>query len=216
MPKQRSTCTRCSMKRQKCDRQSPCSRCIQNKEAHLCTTQWKDGYDPAVHRKYPRKSLAASQRLLNETNGAQLPRLSPDEWTSSSTPSPGLPLHIRSQATGIPSVSAYAAHDQPKLPNPSTTNIDFVTYGRSDVTDISMGTLIREKEADAQNQAIMNKNLNQNRTKPSADDVPTNSFSPAAKSVEVYHLQSLLPSKPQVLLLVDYHDRCMSYWTGGL
>jgi hypothetical protein len=28
---------------------------VQNKEAHLCTTQWKEGYNPAVHRRYPRK-----------------------------------------------------------------------------------------------------------------------------------------------------------------
>jgi hypothetical protein len=218
MPKQRSTCTRCSMKRQKCDRQTPCSRCIQNKEAHLCTTEWTNGYDPAVHRRYPRKAMSAtvSQNPVGETNGAQMPpEVSPQIWPSSSTPSQGLPLHLRSQESEKAFAPDFEAHDQSKLPNPSSTNIDFITYGRSDVTDISMGKLLLEKEADAHNQAIMDKNLNQNRTTPCLDDAPTNSFSPAAQSVEMYHLQSLLPSKRQVLLLVDYHGRCMSYWTGG-
>jgi hypothetical protein len=60
MPKQRQTCTRCSQRRQKCDRsktgKAPCSRCMQNNEGHLCTTIWAGGYDPSVHRKYPRKT----------------------------------------------------------------------------------------------------------------------------------------------------------------
>ena len=63
MPKQRQTCTRCSQRRQKCDRsktgKAPCSRCVQNNEGHLCSTVWAGGYDPAVHRKYPRKSSPA-------------------------------------------------------------------------------------------------------------------------------------------------------------
>jgi hypothetical protein len=137
-----------------------------------------------------------------------MPQLSPHEW-------PSLPLHLRSQMPGVSSAPDYDAHD-PTKPKLSTTNIDFVTYGRSEALDISMGTLVREKEDDAKNQAIMNKNLNQSRTKTCIDDSPTNSFSPAAKSVEVYHLQALLPSKQQVLLLADYHGQCMNYWTGGL
>lgn len=60
MPKQRQTCTRCSQRRQKCDRnktgKAPCTRCVQNNEGHLCSTVWAGGYDPSVHRKYPRKS----------------------------------------------------------------------------------------------------------------------------------------------------------------
>ena len=205
------------MKRQKCDRRTPCSRCIQNKEAHQCTTEWKDGYDPAVHRKYPRKSGASrlSQTPTGDTIAVQqLPEVSSQAWGASSNSSPGLPLPLRSQETGMPTPSE--THDQSKLPNPSSTNIDFITYGRSDVTDISMGRLLQEKEADERNQALLSRNLDQSRTTNSIEDAPTKSFSPAAKAIEVSHLQSLLPQKYQVMLLVDYHQRCMNYWTGGL
>lgn len=82
MPKQRQTCTRCSQRRQKCDRsktgKAPCSRCVQNNEGHLCTTVWAGGYDPAVHRKYPRKSSPAqSWPASSETasSGATPPAL---------------------------------------------------------------------------------------------------------------------------------------------
>jgi len=206
------------MKRQKCDRQTPCSRCIQNKEPHLCTTEWTNGYNPAVHRKYPRKPLTAtpSQNPAGETNGGMLPQDSPQTWPSSSTSSLGLPLHLRSELSERPPAPALESHHQSKLLNPSSNNVDFITYGRSDVTDISMDTLLREKEPDTWDQALMNKNLNQDRTETSMDDASTNSFSPAAKSAEINHLQSLLPSKRQVLLLSDYHGRCMSYWTGGI
>ncbi|KAF2691642.1 hypothetical protein K458DRAFT_381488 [Lentithecium fluviatile CBS 122367] len=217
MPKQRSTCTRCSMKRQKCDRQTPCSRCVQNKEAHLCTTEWTNGYNPAVHRKYPRKSVPPTpQSSTGEVNGAQIPHVNPQAWSSLPNSGPGLPLHLLPQVPEGAFIPSIEPHDQSKLPNPSSTNVDFVTYGRSDVADVSMGTLLQEKEAYARKEALMEKTLNQNRTKTCMDDALTNSFSPAAQSVEVFHLQSLLPHKYQVLRMVDYHDRCMSYWTGGI
>src|SRR5450755_1353791 len=54
MPKARQTCTRCSMRRQKCDCKDPCTRCVQSNVASSFTRKWPHDYDPKVHRSYPR------------------------------------------------------------------------------------------------------------------------------------------------------------------
>ena len=61
MPKARETCTRCSMRRQKCDRTLPCRRCVAAGVASSCTLTWKDGYDPFVHRQYPNVKIRLRQ-----------------------------------------------------------------------------------------------------------------------------------------------------------
>lgn len=43
------------MRRQKCDRGQPCGRCMRRGEPEKCTREWpKDGYNPRIHRTYPR------------------------------------------------------------------------------------------------------------------------------------------------------------------
>ena len=79
-----------------------------------------------------------------------------------------------------------------------------------------MTTLLRTKEEYERTQALIEQNLLSDRTKTCLDEPVSNNFSPAARSVELYHLQSLLPTKKQVLQMIDYHDRCMAYWIGGI
>lgn len=40
MPKARQTCTECSLRRQKCDKRSPCGRCVKRGVADRCTREW--------------------------------------------------------------------------------------------------------------------------------------------------------------------------------
>ena len=73
MPKARQTCTECSMRRQKCDRQSPCSRCVKRGEGDKCTRTWPGQYDPKVHRIYPRtdtKSATDGDKPATEVENA--------------------------------------------------------------------------------------------------------------------------------------------------
>jgi hypothetical protein len=79
-----------------------------------------------------------------------------------------------------------------------------------------MGTLLNSKDEYTRNQSLMDRTLNQSRTKTVLDEGATDIFSPAAQAVEVYHLQSMLPSKDQVFWLVDYHQDYMAYWVGGI
>lgn len=63
MPRERhrSTCTECSLRRQKCDRKVPCSRCVQRGIPDSCTLRWPGGrYDARVHRAYQKSSREAA------------------------------------------------------------------------------------------------------------------------------------------------------------
>jgi hypothetical protein len=85
-----------------------------------------------------------------------------------------------------------------ELSNPLSNNVDFITYGRSEFSNISMGTLLNDKEEYSRNQSLMDQALNQSRTKTVLDEAATEIFSPAAQAAEVYH------------------QDCMAYWIGGI
>ncbi|KAF2007258.1 hypothetical protein P154DRAFT_116401 [Amniculicola lignicola CBS 123094] len=234
MPKLRQTCTRCSMRRQKCDRKTPCSRCIQNKEGHLCTTEWANGYDPNVHRKYPKKatspasqhSIGSSNSNMTQLNTAQPYQHSNQPWpntplsdhegTPFRDPSTGLPLASRPYSTAPPLNTG--SSQPPDLPT-SSTNLDFVTFARSGLTDVSISALFASRDEDPTAKVIQDRNLEEAQRSSRMQDngsIFASGFSPAARAVEVYHLRSLIPTKEQVLHMADYHERCMLYWSGGI
>lgn len=196
MPKQRQTCTRCSQRRQKCDRKAPCARCVQNNEGHLCTTKWVNGYNPNIHRKYPRKPSGAS--------GSD---------TSSSVPSPD----VDSQALlplvphAPPTTEARSSQGQPLADS----------AWRNSLPEISIGAILKEKDADA-NQTLFDKSFSYARSKGPVRDAANGSsplagcYSNAARIVETQYLQSILPSKDKLMLIVDYYTEYMVYWIGGI
>ncbi|KIW54568.1 hypothetical protein PV05_06920 [Exophiala xenobiotica] len=49
------------MRRQKCDRQAPCGRCVKRGIPEKCTRNWPTKYDPSVHRVYKRTRSTASR-----------------------------------------------------------------------------------------------------------------------------------------------------------
>lgn len=195
MPKQRQTCTRCSQRRQKCDRKAPCTRCLQNDEGHLCTTKWINGYNPNIHRKYPRKLSAASR-----------------SDTSSCVPSP----NAVSQATLLPPIT---------LPTTETHSSGFppsaAAAWQSRLPGITIGAILKEKDADA-NQTLFEKSFSYARSKGTLRDGTNaspslaSSYSNVARIVEAQYLQSVLPSKDRLMLIVDYYAEYMMYWNGGI
>ncbi|OAP55122.1 hypothetical protein AYL99_10822 [Fonsecaea erecta] len=73
-PRPRYTCTACSLRRQKCDRQLPCERCVKRGEPDRCTRQWPDDkYDPSVHRVYPRARSRAYKKRRSTGHASALP-----------------------------------------------------------------------------------------------------------------------------------------------
>ena len=42
--------------------EQPCTRCVQAGEAEECTRTWTNGYDPRIHRSYPKSSVRSAKR----------------------------------------------------------------------------------------------------------------------------------------------------------
>jgi hypothetical protein len=63
----------------------------------------------------------------------------------------------------------------------------------------------------------MEQTLNHNSSaKKTDEDTSDRGFTPAARSVEVYHLRSLVPEKDRVMRMVEYHEEWMLYWSGSI
>ncbi|ORY08689.1 hypothetical protein BCR34DRAFT_569458 [Clohesyomyces aquaticus] len=239
MPKSRQTCTRCSQRRQKCDRKSPCSRCVQNNEGHLCTTRWTNGYNPSIHRKYPRKEsdgafLAPDLNSPDPIAPVNLSQRGTQPEQTSGWPGSSFPVqNERNRASrnqtqdgdlraSCPirehSFSSGGSPLPPSQEAPSTANLDFITFGRSDLSDISIGALLSVKDAESRSKSLMNQNLNQSQVR-RLDDAPSNSGGPislSARAVEMYQLQALLPNKTNAIRMADYQEHNMLYWLGGV
>jgi hypothetical protein len=102
-------------------------------------------------------------------------------------------------------------------PNPPLVQEGF-SIGQSKYLDISFNGLLNEKDAQpipslldqSYSYAQPNGKLGEEASR------IANSFSSAAKSLEMDYLQSLLPTKVTLLKIVDYYSDYMIYWNGAL
>ncbi|KAF1834455.1 hypothetical protein BDW02DRAFT_330389 [Decorospora gaudefroyi] len=204
MPKQRQTCTRCSQRRQKCDRKAPCTRCVQNNEGHLCTTKWVNGYNPNVHRKYPRRSSPTVSLGASSSGTSSDPSLHAN----------GLLVSTRQDLSSLSSA---------RTTDGSTDKVqqkDISTWPTK-LPDITIEALLNEKDQETQ-QGLFDRSFTYVKSKGTAGDGengPTSiasCYSNAAKAVEIQHLQSVLPSREKVLCIVGYYEQYMMYWSGGI
>ncbi|RVX70384.1 hypothetical protein B0A52_05883 [Exophiala mesophila] len=58
------------MRRQKCDRNVPCGRCVKRGDADRCTRDWPGGYDPKLHRIYPRSLGSGGNQRGDSPHGS--------------------------------------------------------------------------------------------------------------------------------------------------
>ncbi|KAF2132033.1 hypothetical protein P153DRAFT_354686 [Dothidotthia symphoricarpi CBS 119687] len=224
MPKQRQTCTRCSQRRQKCDRKSPCTRCILNDERDLCTTKWVHGYNPSVHRKYPRRQdlegqdqspqSAASSRETSSSLGPPLQNAQPtiQHWPLLPSGTQNLPSHVLPQsATSAP------GRGPPQAFTPSS--VEEFSVGGEKPLDIGIGAILSEKDSPAQDTGLSYQDPRYMQTKRIPINAPggfSTCYSSAAAVVEIQYLQSILPSKENVIRITNYYEQCMLYWINGI
>jgi hypothetical protein len=178
------------------------SRCVQNKEAHLCTTQWKEGYNPSVHRRYPRKPSSVDPSVSGSSDTSSTLNVSP-------------PVVLQDQPLAVYSDSVASAKTLATNP---ITGPGF-TIGQSSFLDMTIGSLLNEKDTPALDSNLLDQSLKYVRLAGKQIDEPnrvTSFCSPAAKCVETQHLQSLLPNKEMVFTITDYYHENMHYWFGGL
>ncbi|KAF1841860.1 uncharacterized protein K460DRAFT_291697 [Cucurbitaria berberidis CBS 394.84] len=202
MPKQRQTCTRCSQRRQKCDRKAPCTRCVQNSEGHLCTTKWVNGYNPTLHRKYPAKThpTVPYQPPASSSDGtaSSLDVVSPPDLATNNDSGyrgQGLPSHVQTPT----------AEEAQSLG----------TVWPSKLKDITIGTFLSEKDQHAQ-QGLFDQSFRNVQSRSKNCPTIASYLSSAARAVEIQHVQSLLPSKTQLVQIVEYYEHFMLYWSGGI
>jgi hypothetical protein len=91
--------------------------------------------------------------------------------------------------------------------------------GQSRFLDMTIGSLLNEKDAPVANSNLFDQSLKYVRSAGRQIDVPNRvvSFcSPIAKTAEIQHIQSLLPDEETVLTITDYYYENMLYWTGGI
>ncbi len=179
------------MRRQKCDRQIPCSRCVKRGEADKCTREWPEGgYNPRVHRVYPghdRKSSEPSHDLsrsspTSTTNGAATSPFRQYLHTSRSFSSG------RSQPDVAPIPQSDGANDERRGNDAkeAASTLEFISWGKSKLSDYDLKSIELTTEP--------------------LRDVPevSNGFG-ATTTGQVTFLQMLLPSTRQVFQLVEYH-----------
>lgn len=88
------------MRRQKCDRKSPCSRCMKDSVEDLCTREWRNGYDSRVHRTYPKagsKRERSESKILSQASSPGKPAMPASSFQ---------PLHPAGQPTELASLQA--------------------------------------------------------------------------------------------------------------
>ena len=200
------------MRRQKCDRKFPCTRCIQNKEASSCSREWQDGYDPRLHRTYPKcKAVQSSDNNVpsgltsngvRQTLGQDRP-LMQNVTLTQGVYSPHPTIHDITDPTASQPLSnvRQAAPDgiQPSQATDETT---------------SSGFLMNNSERSS--------GLVPSNTPPSIDQGFSAEIAAAghgcapfgAHEIEKQNLQTLIPTNLQISRLVEYHEKCLLWYHG--
>lgn len=189
------------MRRQKCDRNIPCSRCIKRGEPDKCTREWpKEGYDPRKHRIYPRPD-AHSETSPATSQGNDGSDSSPKP-TSTSKPSVAVHPSLRKSHTPADSTT------QQDLSNGASTTpigqkppgaeqnkegqvLEFLTWGRNNLSDYQVQSFDLLREPFKNNAACPEQEF-------------SNGFGNNHAN-QIAFLQLLLPKREQLFNLVDYH-----------
>ena len=208
------------MRRQKCDRKDPCTRCVQNNEASSCSRKWPHNYDPRIHRTYPKTSV--TQPALNKLSGestvsglvhqndahdAPLEQNVADTRQNSSS-QPTIQENY-SNVAGDPLPEALrrtnderqAALTEPGLfrAGNDPTSLEFLTNGIVKPSDFDPNSIQPSVNADG------------NAFNPvGASGLNTTDAYPRA--IYKHYLQTLVPTATQTLQLVDFHEECLIWY----
>ena len=201
------------MRRQKCDRNVPCGRCVKRGDADKCSRAWPEGgYDPKVHRIYPRTSgdHAGSSPTITDTSPAATIHNASDTPIHPSMRTPAS-AHSRpspqTQHASHPTSLGPAPTNGPvtDIDNAATT-LEFLTWGRSKLSDYDLKALELLKEPHNSGPALVPKD--------SGPDWDASSGFGGTGAAQISFLQLLLPSRRQVYQLVEYHVNSILWYHG--
>lgn len=203
MPKVRQTCTNCSLRRQKCDRKKPCTRCVRSNDADSCSREWQDGYDPLLHRVYPKPKAV---RFVEKTTPSAL-------VNGGTTENAGRDTSLMQNVT-----TTQETHS----PTPTSQTLAGETsaaLGVSAVNEPNSSAFITKASAKPSKYVTLNvpSLLNPHVSAESPTTVTSHSHANLSPDdIERQHLQSLVPTSKQIIQLVEYHDECLLWYHGCL
>jgi len=188
------------MRRQKCDRNLPCSRCIKRGEPEKCSREWpKEGYDPKKHRIYPRpggpgdESPTASQ---GNDGSDSSPKSTPANRSDAAVhPSLRTPLtagSITQQDVNGGAGTAQVGQKSSGVDQEKEAQVlEFLTWGRNNLSDYQVQSFDLLKEPFKNSSAYLEQEI-------------SNGFGNNHAN-QIAFLQLLLPKQEQLFTLVDYH-----------
>ena len=194
------------MRRQKCDRKDPCTRCVQKNEGSSCSREWHDGYDPQVHRTYPKSKVVqvpTSTIPLESNNDGVVPQ----------------------NGARDASLAQDAATTQPTFRKNNIANPQCL-LGTTFANNMSQTARNGFRPSRAGNDPTSSEFLTNVIVKPSNFDPfgIRSSIDPrlsagnsehssgqsrvdlCPRAIEKHYLQTLIPTNRQILQLVEYHD----------
>ncbi|EXJ91472.1 hypothetical protein A1O3_00020 [Capronia epimyces CBS 606.96] len=181
-PRARKTCTECSLRRQQCDRQLPCGRCVKRGIPDKCQLYWEGGrYDPAKHRAYPSK-----QRQLRPTPPVNRTRGNRADQSPGCGLLPGLAGPGAATSSEAAEVGQLARSNVP-CPRYVFTPYEQARLRKSTTAEVAGGNGI--------NLSIF-----------SSTASASGSGAYATAAAHEAFLQMLLPSLDHIWKLVDYHE----------
>lgn len=204
------------MRRQKCDRKDPCTRCVQNKEASSCLRKWQDGYDPRLHRTYPKcKAVQSSDNISPSrltSNGvrqnlgqdtSQMPNVTPTQGAYSLH----LAMHDITTATASPQLSdtsftnevrQAAPNDfQPSRATDESTSSGFLENGYERSSGLVPSII----------SPLIDRHLSAGNTATGHSYVGFDSL-----EIEKQNLQTLIPTNSQISYLMKYHEKYLLWY----
>ena len=202
------------MRRQKCDRNIPCGRCVKRGDADKCTREWPEGgYDPKLHRIYPRTPTGAD---ASPTNADPSPKSSYSNPPSTAVhPSLTTPKSVTSGPSPrkLPPATPITFNPQPStgpvddVDNNTVSSLEFLTWGRSKLSDYDMRALELLKEP--------HQSGNSGLSKDTGSDWDSSNGCGGTGAAQVSFLQLLLPSRKQVFQLAEYHVSSILWYHGS-
>ena len=185
------------MRRQKCDREHPCGRCVKRGQADKCTTDWgPTGYDPKKHRVYPRTEGKTSYTDAPRHHESELLNGVGDAAFDFAEPSASVTTASQSILTPPFQMGIHEPTPQPGV-------IDFPGYGKVRLGEYDPRLKSVQILGDAQLQNGMREN--------GEESMLSDSFGGTGPA-QVAFMQLLLPSQRQIFQLVEYQiDQVLWY-----
>ena len=208
------------MRRQKCDRNEPCTRCVQNNEASSCSREWQNGYDPRLHRTYPKfRAVQSSEntipsRLTSDgvpqnagRNSSPMQNMAITQETYSPHPT----VHTTTNLNTAQPLSGTTLADDVRQAASSGFQLSQAGNKPTSSAFLTNGSVKLSNSVPSNNPSLMGPHFG---AEDSANVTGHSNTDLDPREIEKQHLQTLVPNSRQIFLLVEYHEEFLLWYHG--